>query len=703
MRRLYTALVFALIPASVVALDPMGAKPPVAEKVAHIVELHGDRRVDDYFWMKDKANPAVIKHLEAENAYTSLVMKPTEPFQAALYKEFLGRIKQTDQNVPHKDNGYWYYTRTEEGKQYTIYCRKKGTLDAPEEVMLDANEMAKGEKFFHLGGVNVSDDNNLVAFLTDTTGFRENFLSVKDLRTGKLLESKFVKASHAEWAADNKTLFYVTEDAAKRDHKLWRHSVGDAKEKDALVAEEKDELFRLEVSRSHDRKYLFRTYDSETTNEEWFLPANDPTGEWKIIAPRQDGHEYSADHRDGLFYIRTNKDKAINFKLMTCPVADTRLASWKEFIPHNPAVHLTGFSLFKDFLVVSEMENALPQLRVLPFGQQKPYQIDFPEPVYSAHLGANPEFDTQAVHLTYTSLVTPDSVYEFDLATKQRKLLKRQDVLGGYNSDDYASERVYATSADGVKVPISLVYKKGTPKDGTAPMLLTGYGAYGYSVSVEFSSNNLSLLDRGVIFAEAHIRGGSDMGRQWYEDGKMLKKKNSFTDFIACADYLVKEKYCARDKLVIEGASAGGLLIGATINMRPDLCKAALLRVPFVDVINSMLDETVPLTVPEFLEWGNPKKKEEYDYMKTYCPYSNIEKKRYPALLVTTSLNDSQVLFHEPTKYVARMRELNPKGNLVLFKCIMAGGHGGVSGRYDSLKDLAFRTAFILDQMGITK
>jgi oligopeptidase B len=704
MARLRTALALLLValPAAVLAVDPKAATPPVAKKDPHKTQLHGDTRTDDYFWMRDKTNPDVVKYLEAENAYTAAMMKPTESLQETLYKEFLARIKQTDLSVPYKNRGYWYYTRTEEGKQYPIFCRKKGTLDAAEEVLLDGNALAKGEKFFSLGGLEVSDDGNLLAFATDTTGFREYYLSVKDLKTGGLIHERFVKASRAEWAADNATLFYVTEDAAKRAHKLWRHTLGQPKEKDAPVAEEKDELFRLGLNKSRDGKYLFRTSRSATTAEQWYLSADQPLGPWKLIARRQDGHDYSAEHRDGQFYIRTNRHRATNFKVMTCPVSDTSYSNWKDFVPYDPAVMVNGVALFKDFAVVSEREAGNPHLRVIEFASGKQHRVEFPEPVYSASLGANPEFDTAAVQLSYTSLVTPSSVYEYNLATKERKLLKRTEVPGGYDPDDYATERVFAVATDGTKVPISLVYKKGVKKDGTAPCLLYGYGSYGATLPVGFSATRLPLLDRGVVYAQAHIRGGSDMGRQWYDDGKMLRKMNTFTDFATCADFLVQEKYCSRDRLAIQGGSAGGLLVGATINLRPDLCKAAVLQVPFVDVINTMLDESLPLTVQEFLEWGNPKKKEEYDYMKTYCPYSNLKAAAYPAILVTTSLNDSQVLFHEPTKYVAKQRALNP-GGTVLFKCNMAGGHGGSSGRYDALREQAFVAAFVLDQVGVRK
>ncbi len=695
-------LLAALLAAPAPAIDPTVAKPPVAKKLPHETKLHGQVLTDDYAWLKDKKNADTIAYLEAENAYAAAVMKPTEKLQETLYKEYLGRIKQTDLSVPYKDGGYWYYSKSIEGKQYPTYCRKKGTPDGAEEVVLDVNELAKGEKFMSARVADVSDDDTKIIYLSDTTGFREYMLSVKDLTTGKVLEDKFVKAAGVTWAADGKTLFYVTEDAAKRAHKLWRHTVGEPKEKDVLVYEEKDELFRLNVSRSRDKKYLFHSSGSATSTEFRFLSADTPAGEWKTVLPRADKHEYSLDHRDGQFTIRTNTGGATNFKLMTCPVADAAdPKKWKEFQPHSGKVLIQGVSLFKNYAVVSEREAGIPQLRVHSFADGKSYRIDWPEPVFTAGQGANPEFDLDKIHVSYTSMVTPASVYEFDLKTKERKLLKRTEVPSGYDPDKYAAEWVFATATDGVKVPISLVYKKGLKKDGRAPILLYGYGSYGASASVGFSPTRLSLLDRGVVFAQGHIRGGSDMGRQWYEDGKMLKKRNTFTDFIACADYLVSEKYGDRKRLVIQGGSAGGLLVGATINLRPDVCQAAILQVPFVDVINTMLDESLPLTVQEFLEWGNPKKSEEFEYMKTYCPYTNLAKKGYPAMLIETSLNDSQVLFHEPAKYAAKVRALKTDANPVVFRCKMVGGHGGSSGRYDVLKEVAYTTAFALDQMGI--
>ncbi|HJZ58234.1 MAG TPA: prolyl oligopeptidase family serine peptidase, partial [Gemmataceae bacterium] len=491
------------------------------------------------------------------------------------------------------------------------------------------------------------------------------------------------------------------EDTARRPYRAWRHALGQPKEKDTLVFEEKDELFWLSVSRSRDGKYLFHTSTSYTSGEQWFLAADQPAGQWKVIAARQEGHEYDAEHRDGLFYLRTNKDKATNFKLMACPAHTPGPANWFDLMPYDPAVFVEGIALFKSHMVIAARMNGLPQLLVRDLTTGAMHRVSFPEPAYEVTLDANPEFNTTSVHFTYTSLVTPDSVFDYDLNTQARKLLKREEVLGGYDPKNYETEWVFATATDGTRVPVSLVYKKGLKKDGTAPCLLHGYGSYGNSTAVDFNPKHVSLLDRGVVYAQAHVRGGSELGRTWYDDGKMMKKKNTFSDFVAAADFLVKEKYCSRDRLAIQGGSAGGLLIGAVLNLRPDLCKCAVLHVPFVDVLTTMSDPDIPLTAVEWQQWGNPKAKTEYDYMKSYDPYFNLRKTAYPSILVMTSLNDSQVLFHEPTKYVARLRTLKTDGNPLLLKCNMDAGHGGASGRYDKLKEDAFVMAFVLDQVGI--
>jgi oligopeptidase B len=678
------------------AQDPV---PPTAKKVPHALTLHGETRTDHYFWLKDKSNPEVIKHLEAENAYTRAVIARIEPLRDKVYKEMLGRIRQTDRTVPARENGYWYYSRTEEGRQYPTYCRKRGTLEAPEEIILDANELAKGKKFLEVGDQKVSDDTHLLAYTIDLTGFREYELFVKDLRTGKLLEDRFVKTPAVEWAADNKTLFYLTEDEAKRAHKVWRHVVGQPRDRDVLVYEEKDELFWLDLSRSRDGKYVFHTSTSFTSGEQRYLPARTPTAEWKTLLPRREGHEYDADHRDGQFYIRTNKD-ALNFRVVSCPVDSTDTKEWRDVVPHDPDVLLEELTLFQHFAVVGERQAARPHIRVVDLRTGASFRLEFGEPAYQVTVGENPDFAATAVRVTYSSPVTPPTEYEYDFATGARKLLKRTDVPGGYDPAGYETERTHATAPDGTKVPISLVYKRGLKRDGSGACLLYGYGAYGLATDTAFGPSVFSLLDRGVTFAWAHVRGSSDLGRGWYDAGKMLHKQNTFTDFVACVDHLVNEKYCARDRLAIDGASAGGLLVGAVLNRRPDLCKAAVLEVPFVDVVTTMSDESLPLTVQEFRQWGNPKKKAEYDSIKAYCPYTNLRAAAYPAVLVTTSLNDSQVMYHEPAKYVAKLRAVRTDKNPVLLRCNMDAGHGGASGRYDALKERAFVLSFVLDQLG---
>jgi oligopeptidase B len=684
-----------------VQIDPSVATPPVARKVPHTTTIHADTRVDNYSWLREKKSPEVIAYLQAENAYTDAVMKKTEPFQEKLYAEMLGRIKQTDLAVPYRLGGWWYYTRTEKGKQYPIHCRKKGSLDAKEEVVLDLNEMAKRKKFLSVATFKVSDDGNRLAYTVDVTGFREYTLHVKDLRTGEVLPDHVDHVSGmrgVEWATDNSTLFYVTEDAAKRPHRLYRHALGSAK--DELLYDEKDELYRLWVHRSRDKKFLFALSQSSTTTEERYLASDQPHGDWRLIAPRQDGHEYYSDHRNGLLYIRTNKG-AKDFRLVTAPVTDPDPGRWKELIAHRPGVLLQNVAVFARHAVLTEWEDGLPQESILDFGTGKQHRIEFPEPAYSLQPDLNPEFDTNLYRYHYQSLVTPESVYDYDMDARKAKLLKRTEVLGGHDPSRYTSERIFATASDGTRIPIALVYRKGVRKDGKAPLLLNGYGSYGFSVPDNFQSQRLSLLDRGVIYAVAHIRGGSEMGKAWHDQGKMMNKRNTFTDFIAAAEHLMAEQYTSKDHLAIMGGSAGGLLIGAVLNLRPDLCHAAVLMVPFVDVINTMLDASLPLTVQEYLEWGNPNVKKEYDYMKTYCPYTNLAAKDYPAILVMTSLNDSQVMYWEPAKYVAKTRALKTDHNVLLLRCRMTGGHGGASGRYDLLRDQAFVFAFILDELGL--
>jgi oligopeptidase B len=682
--------------------ETLTPKPPVARKVPKLDVVHGDRREDDYFWMRDKNDPAVASYLEQENAYTASVMKPTEALQEALYREMLSHIKETDLSVPYRDGAYLYYSRTEEGKQYPIYCRRKGSLEAPEEVILDVNALALGEGFMSVGAFAVSDDGNLLAYSTDSTGFRQFKLFVKDLRTGVLGSEAMENTGSLAWAADNRTLFYTVEDAAKRQYRLFRHRLGEDAARDILVYEEKDELFRVGVGRTKSRAYLLLGIGSHTTSETRYLVADAPEGEWRTVAPRRHEHEYDVDHHGDVFYIRSN-DRGRNFRLVTAPVADPGEASWREVIPHRPDVMLEGIELFLGHYVLLERESGLPQFRVTELASGASRRISFPEPAYSAFPSHNAEWEAPAFRYSYQSMVTPASVYDYELASGESTLLKRTEVPGGFDPGSYATERLEIPAPDGVKVPVSLVYRKGLVRDGGAPLLLTGYGSYGFAYPVTFSPTRLALLDRGVSVAIAHIRGGGELGKPWHDAGRMMNKKTTFTDFIAVAEGLIAGQVTSPERLVIRGGSAGGLLMGAVLNMRPDLFHAALLDVPFVDVVNSMLDETLPLTVGEFEEWGNPKQKPAYDYMRTYCPYTNLERKAYPAMLVQTSFNDSQVMYWEPAKYVARLRTLTTDARPLLLKTNMAAGHGGASGRYDALREEAFDSAFVLTQLGIPR
>jgi oligopeptidase B len=676
------------------------AQPPVAKKAAKKQAFHGESLDDDYFWLREKTDKEVISYLEAENAYTDAMMKGSEAFQEKLYQEMLGRIKQTDANVPYRQDGYYYYSRTETGKQYPIFARKKGSLNAPEEITLDLNQLAEGQKYTAISAYAVSDDSNLLAYSHDTTGFREYFLRIKDLRTGKLLPDDIGKVSNAFWA-DARTLFYVTEDAAKRPYRLYRHTLGEPKEKDQLVYEERDELYRLGARRSRSRQYIF-IGSSSSDNTEYRYARTDKLNEpFKMIAPREGQHEYYPEHHGSLFYIRTN-DKGRGFRLVSAPATDPQPKNWKEILPVRKGVTLEGLTMFANHYVLSERDQGLNKLRIVDLKSGEFHYLEFPEPVYQAFANATPEFDTTVLRFGYQSFTTPFSTYDYDMKSRKRELLKQQEVLGGYDATKYAAERVYAVAPDGVRIPVSLYYRKDLRKAGAQPLLLSGYGSYGIPSNVSFSSGRLSLVDRGVIYAIAHIRGGGDLGKEWHDEGKMMKKKNTFTDFIAAAEHLIKEKYTAKDQLVITGGSAGGLLMGAVANMRPELFKAVVTYVPFVDVINTMMDKTLPLTVGEYLEWGDPNQKEAYAYMKSYSPYDNLAAKEYPAMLVKTSLNDSQVMYWEPAKYVAKLRTLKTDKNPLLLKINMGAGHGGSSGRYDALRETAFDYTFILQQFGIT-
>jgi oligopeptidase B len=681
-------------------------QPPVAKQIPHIMELHGEHRVDPYHWLRQRTNPAVLALLKAENAYTDAVLKPTQKFQAALYKEMLSHIQETDTTVPYRMDGWLYYSRTEKGKQYPVHCRKRPEPGAKENIILDLNQLARGHKFLALGVAEVSDDGHLLAYSLDYTGFRQYTLFVKDLRTGKLLPDRAEKVGSVTWAAtptqSRGTLFYTVEDEAKRQYRLYRHELGAKPDRDTLVFEEKDEMFDIGVGRTRSKEFLLAASESKTTSEVRYLRADNPAGEWKVIAPREPDHEYDVDHGGDRFYIRSNKGGR-NFRLVTAPVAEPSPRNWEVLVPHRPTVMLAGVEVFRNHCVLLEREGGLPHLRVTELATGRTRRVEMPEPVYDAYPAENEEFDSTTLRFTYESLATPRSTFDHDMERGVSSLLKRQEVPGGFNADNFVTERAHATAPDGTKVPISLVMRKGVRRDGSAPLLLDGYGAYGIPNDVGFSSARLALLDRGVIFAIAHIRGGGELGKPWHDAGRMMNKKNTFTDFIACADHLVAEKFTSRDRLVIEGGSAGGLLMGAVLNLRPDLCNAAVLHVPFVDVINTMLDESLPLTVTEFEEWGNPKKKDEYDYLRSYCPYSNLRAAAYPAMLVKTSLDDSQVMYWEPAKYVAKLRTLKTGTNPLLFKVNLAAGHGGSSGRYDHLKEVALDYAFVLGQVRLTK
>lgn len=676
-------------------------RPPMTEKKTKTTRIHNDTMLDDYFWLREKSNPEVIAHLEAENAYAEAAMKPTSALQDKLYKETVGHIKETDVSVPYRWGGYFYYTRTQQGKQYPVNYRKKGTTDAQEELVLDQNEMAKGLKYFSVAVFVPSDDGNLLAFSTDTTGYRQYTLRIKDLRTGQILPETFARAGSVAWATDNKTIFFTTEDAVtKRSDKFFRHVLGS--EKTDLIFEEKDELFDIGAARSRDKAVILLGSESKTATEWQYLPAGAPTAGLKVISPREADHEYNVDHRGDLFYIRTNKG-AKNFRVMTAPVANPGQASWKELIAHRPEVKVEDIDLFADHLVLSEWEKGLQRLEILDFKTNKKRRIQFPEPVYSASLAQNREFATPVVRYNYQSLVTPSSVFDYNMNTGHATLLKETEVPGGFNKSNYKSERLFAIATDGTKIPLSVVYRNGTKLDGSAPLLLYGYGSYGISIAPTFSSNRLALLDRGVVYVIAHIRGGGELGEEWREAGRMMKKMNTFTDFINSAEFLVKNKYTSSDRLVIQGGSAGGLLMGAVVNMRPDLFKAVVAQVPFVDVLNTMLDASLPLTTSEYIEWGNPNEKAAYDYMKQYSPYDNVGRKNYPSMLVKVSLNDSQVPYWEGAKFVARVRALRTDSNPLLLKANMGAGHGGSSGRYDFLHEVAFDYAYMLWQMGISE
>ncbi len=676
-------------------------KPPVAKKVPKELTMHGDTRIDNYYWMNERENPEVIAHLEAENAYTDAVMAHTKPLQDKLFEEIKSKIKQQDESVPYKKNGYYYYTRTVAEKEYYVSCRKKENLEAPEEVLLDVNQMAEGHEYYAIGGSSVSPDNKILAYGVDTVSRRNYTIYFKNLETGELLADQIpMTTGGATWANDNKTVFYMLKDSVTlRSEKVMKHVLGTPVSSDVEVFYEADETFNTFVYKTKSEKYLIIGSESTLTSEFRFLDANTPNGEFKIIQPRTRGLEYAVDHFGNDFYIRTNLN-ALNFKLVKTPVAKPGKENWKDVIPHRADVYFEDFDIFQNYLVASEKVEGITKLRVMPW-QGEEYYIDFDEEVYAAFSSTNVDFNTDLFRFSYTSLTTPNSTFDFNMKTKERTLLKQQEVLGGFDKNNYETKRIYATAGDGTKIPISIVFKKGLEKNGQNPALLYGYGSYGYEIEPTFSSSRLPLLDRGFIYAIAHIRGGQIYGRKWYEDGKLLKKMNTFTDFNDCAQYLIDEKYTNPGKLFAMGGSAGGLLMGAIINLKPELYKGVIAAVPFVDVVTTMLDESIPLTTGEFDEWGNPKDSTYYFYMKSYSPYDNVKAQNYPALLVTTGLHDSQVQYFEPAKWVAKLRDMKTDKNPLIFKINMDYGHGGASGRFDYIKEIALEYAFIFDQIGI--
>ncbi len=691
-------------------------KAPEAKKIEYKITTHGDTRVDNYFWMRlsdeqknaetpDEQTQDVLDYLNAENDYLKSMMKHTEGLQTELYDEIVGRIKQDDESVPVKVNGYVYYSRFEKGQDYGLYCRKKDNEEAPEEVMLNGPEMAKGENYFAIGGQSISENNELIAYSIDLVSRRQYTILFKNLKTGKMLSDKIENTTGGiTWANDNKTVFYTKKDPVTlRSHQIYRHILGTSTSKDVLVYEEKDDTFGCSIYKTKSRKYLMISSYQTLSTEFQFLDADTPNEDWKVIQPRKRNLEYSVDHYGDDFYIVTNLD-AKNFRLMKTPVDQPGKKNWKEVIAHRPNVLLEDIDIFKNHLVVTERKDGLIQLRVIEWNGNKAHYIKFKDPAYSAYTFSNPEFDTEILRYGYTSMRTPQTTFDYNMNNLSQEVKKQQEVLGGkFSEDNYITERIMSTSRDGVKVPISIVYRKGTNLDGKAPLLLYAYGSYGYSMDASFSAIRLSLLDRGFVMAIAHIRGGQEMGRHWYEDGKLLKKKNTFYDFIDCGKFLIKEKYTSSEHLYAQGGSAGGLLMGAIINMAPELWNGVIAGVPFVDVVSTMLDESIPLTTGEFDEWGNPKEEEYYHYIKSYSPYDNIEKKEYPNLLITTGYWDSQVQYWEPAKWIAKLRENKTDDNLLIMDCNMDVGHGGASGRFQRYKEVALEYAFLLDLEKIEK
>ncbi len=675
--------------------------PPSAPRKEHVITLHGDSRTDSYYWMRDLKDPDVMKYIEEENAYTDEAMADSSGLQESLYQELVGRIRETDMSVPVKFGSCYYYSRTEKGRQYKIYCRKNGSLESAEEIILDLNVLAEGHEFCSLGAFEPSPDNEMLLYAIDFSGAEEYDLCIKDLARGTLCDTSITKVTgDSIWTGDGKTIFYTIYDPSKRPYKLYSHLLGSARDDDRLIFTEEDQAFALFVSKCRSQRFIFLTLRSNTTSEVHFLDASEPYGNFSLIAPRRHKIEYFVEHIDEHFYIRTN-EKALNFRVMVTDVSDPSRKNWRDFIAHRPDVLLEDFDAFKNHLVLYERNDSIRKIRILQIRNGLEHYIDFPEAVHYVWASGNLEYDTALLRYTYESPVTPRSVYDYDMNEKTR-VLKKQDEIKGYDLTQYEAKRLYAESYDGTKVPISLFYRKGTSCNGEHPLFLIGYGAYGICYDPAFSSHRLSLVDRGFIYAIAHIRGGKDGGMQWYLDGKLLKKKNSFRDFIACAEYLIQEKYTSRDKLIASGRSAGGLLMGAVTTMRPDLFKAVIAEVPFVDALNTMLDASLPLTVPEYEEWGNPQKISYYRYIRSYSPYDNTKAREYPHILIMASLNDTRVMFWEPLKWTARLRELKKDFNTILLKTNLGAGHSGASGRYDTIREIAFEYAFVLKVLGIT-
>ena len=689
---------------------PKNITAPVADKKPKTLIAHGDTRIDNYFWMNDyfKKGPDssnVVNYLTAENKYYDTMMSGTKDFQEKLYTEMKARIKEKDESVPYFKNGFYYYTRQVEGKDYYISCRKKANLQAAEEILLDVNSMAEGHDYFAVSGQSVSPDNKLLAYGVDMVSRNEFTIFIKNLETGEIFKDAIIRTEgNPVWCADNKTIFYCAKNPVTLlSEKVKKHLLGTDAVADKIVYEEKDPSNYIWLSKTKSEKFIFIGSQGTLSAEQRFIPADKPEAAFVVFQPRVKDVLYSVDHANDKFYIRTNNDKARNFKIMTCAENKTDTSNWVQMIAHSDSILIEGIELFKNFVTVAERKNGLTQIHIINTSNKAEHYIDFGEATYAAFPAGTPEYNTDTLRYGYTSLTTPSSVYDYNMNSKEKNLMKQQEVVGGFNAADYVTERLYASAADGSKIPISLVYKKGIKKDGNAPLLLYGYGSYGVSMDASFSAVRLSLLNRGFAYAIAHIRGGQEMGRYWYEDGKMIKKKNTFTDFITCAEFLITNKYTSKEHLYAMGGSAGGLLMGAVVNMRPDLWKGIVAQVPFVDVINTMSDAGIPLTTNEFDEWGNPAGKESYDYMKTYSPYDNIEKKAYPNMLVTTGLHDSQVQYFEPAKWVAKLRELKTDSNHILLYTNMEAGHGGASGRFKVLRDRAREYAFLFALEGIVE